>query len=156
MIPNRPAGLKLTALKDVGTDSDTDWFYIKKGETKHAGDNDTTGIMDGMDTIFVKREKIDGKYFAFNEKGQTEEKYEDFLWTVKKTYKVDVTAFVKANAYVPHIAPKDRWVLQNPNTYTAEVIPDDDYDISQKNTIWAVSRKGYRLLTIKQVIIIIY
>jgi glucan-binding YG repeat protein len=228
---SRPTGwFKIDGSEDVGTDSDTDWYYIKKGEAKHAGDNDTMGIMDGKDTIYVKREKIDGKYFAFNEKGQmqdglqyiggnmyyfnsdgymqtgkqsnveegdddtynyyfttknsgngkgytgekdgylywngkrleadddykifkvdgayyvvntkgkcqksnskkydverydgqTEEKYEGFHWTGKKTYKVDVTPFVKKNACVPHIALKDSWVLQNPDTNAAEIIP---------------------------------
>jgi glucan-binding YG repeat protein len=68
---SRPTGwFKIDGSEDVGTDSDTDWYYIKKGEAKHATAADGQGIMDGSDPVYVKREKIDGKYFAFNEKGQ--------------------------------------------------------------------------------------
>ena len=68
---SRPTGwFKIDGSEDVGTDADTDWYYIKKGEAKHASTADFMGIYDGDDPVYVKREKIDGKWFAFNEKGQ--------------------------------------------------------------------------------------
>ena len=71
---SRPTGwFKIDGSEDVGTSDDTDWYYIKKGEAKHATKDDTMGIMDGKDQVYVKREKIDGKYFAFNEKGQMQD-----------------------------------------------------------------------------------
>jgi glucan-binding YG repeat protein len=61
----------LDGSESVGTDTDTDWYYIKNGEAKTADINkDGLGIMDGDDEVFTARIKVDGKYFAFNEKGQ--------------------------------------------------------------------------------------
>ena len=71
---SRPTGwFQIDGSEDVGTNDDTDWYYIKKGEAKHATESDTMGITDGGDPVYVKREKIDGKYFAFNEKGQMQD-----------------------------------------------------------------------------------
>jgi glucan-binding YG repeat protein len=58
--------------EDVGSDSDTDWYYFKKGEAKHADYGDLNGLTDDGKQVGVMREKIDGKYFAFNLKGQME------------------------------------------------------------------------------------
>ena len=71
---SRPTGwFQIDGSEDVGTSDDTKWYYIKKGEAKHAGAEDTMHIKDGKDEVFVKREKIDGKYFAFNEKGEMQD-----------------------------------------------------------------------------------
>jgi glucan-binding YG repeat protein len=78
---SRPTGwFQIDGSEDVGTQDDTDWYYIKKGEAKHAdqllkadGGKDDTGLTDDGDPVFRKREKIDGKYFAFNEKGQMQD-----------------------------------------------------------------------------------
>jgi glucan-binding YG repeat protein len=68
---SRPTGwFQIDGSEDVGTDSDTKWYYIKKGEAKHASGADFAGIRDGSNKVYVKREKIDGKWFAFDEKGQ--------------------------------------------------------------------------------------
>jgi glucan-binding YG repeat protein len=58
--------------EDVGTDDDTDWYYIDDGEVKYAeptSDNEAT-YDDSHNMVYVAREKINGKYFAFNEVGQ--------------------------------------------------------------------------------------
>jgi glucan-binding YG repeat protein len=71
---SRPTGwFQIDGSEDVGSQDDTKWYYIKKGVAKHADATDTMGIMDGKDQVFVKREKIDGKYFAFNEKGEMQD-----------------------------------------------------------------------------------
>ncbi|WP_194611428.1 N-acetylmuramoyl-L-alanine amidase family protein [Clostridium vitabionis] len=62
--------MQIDGAEDVGTDTDTDWYYFKKGEAKHADASDVNGLRDDGDPVYVMREKIDGKYFAFNEKGQ--------------------------------------------------------------------------------------
>jgi hypothetical protein len=62
--------MQIDGAEDVGTDTDTDWYYFKKGEAKHADASDYNGLKDDGDPVYVMREKIDGKYFAFNEKGQ--------------------------------------------------------------------------------------
>jgi glucan-binding YG repeat protein len=71
---SRPTGwFQIDGSEDVGTSDDTDWYYIKKGEAKHATiADDVNGLHDDSETpnVYVKREKIDGKYFAFNEDGQ--------------------------------------------------------------------------------------
>jgi glucan-binding YG repeat protein len=64
--------MQIDGSEDVGTDSDTDWYYFKKGEAKHADAGDVNGLSDGGKQVGVMREKIDGKYFAFNLKGQME------------------------------------------------------------------------------------
>ena len=55
--------------EDVGTDGDTDWYYVDDGEVKHA-DNDDYVVTDDDGPVYVARIKVNGKYFAFNEKGQ--------------------------------------------------------------------------------------
>ena len=59
--------------EDVGTDEDTDWYYIKDGKAKHAEVSDFRGIKDGDDDVMVARIKVEGKWFAFNEKGQMQD-----------------------------------------------------------------------------------
>ena len=57
--------------EDVGTENDTNWYYFKKGEAEKADwTKDHTGMTDDGDAVVVARIKVDGKYFAFNEKGQ--------------------------------------------------------------------------------------
>ncbi len=57
--------------EDVGTDDDTDWYYIDDGEVKYAdGGSKDFATYDDDGAVYVQRIKIDGKYFAFNEKGQ--------------------------------------------------------------------------------------
>jgi len=87
---SRPTGwFQIDGSEDVGTSDDTKWYYIKKGAAKHAsaGTDEITkgmdlakanvgdfqGIWDGNDPVIVKREKIDGKWFAFNEKGEMQD-----------------------------------------------------------------------------------
>ena len=62
--------------EDVGTDSDTDWYYFDKGEAEHADATEkdlATYDGDGK-PVYVAKIKVDSskgkKYFAFNEKGQ--------------------------------------------------------------------------------------
>ena len=62
--------------EDVGTDSDTDWYYFDKGEAEHADATEkdrATWDGDGK-PVYVAKIKVDSskgkKYFAFNEKGQ--------------------------------------------------------------------------------------
>ena len=55
--------------EDVGTDGDTDWYYVDDGEVKHA-DADDFATFDDDGAVYVARIKVNGKYFAFNEKGQ--------------------------------------------------------------------------------------
>ena len=58
---------------DLGTDDDTDWYFIDNGEVKHAETSDYATDDDGG-AVYVARIKVDSskgkKYFAFNEKGQ--------------------------------------------------------------------------------------
>ena len=58
--------------EDVGTDDDTDWYYIDDGEVKYAKPETKNFATYDEDKaqVYVVREKIDGKYFSFNEKGQ--------------------------------------------------------------------------------------
>ena len=59
--------------EDMGTDSDTDWYYIDDGEITYAKGEDAAGMTDDGDQVYVMRKKIKAsgnKYFAFNEKGQ--------------------------------------------------------------------------------------
>lgn len=57
--------------EDVGTENDTNWYYFKKGEAEKADlSKDNTGMTEDGDAVITARIKIDGKYFAFNEKGQ--------------------------------------------------------------------------------------
>ena len=61
--------------KDVGTDSDTDWYYIDDGEVKYAEPTykNLATYDEDKKPVYVSREKIDGKYFAFNEVGQMQD-----------------------------------------------------------------------------------
>ena len=61
--------------KDVGTDSDTDWYYIDDGEVKYADNpaKDYATYDENHKMVYITREKIDGKYFAFNEVGQMQD-----------------------------------------------------------------------------------
>ena len=62
--------------EDVGTDSDTDWYYFDKGEAEHAdATKKDLATYDGDgEPVYVAKIKVDSskgkKYFAFNEKGQ--------------------------------------------------------------------------------------
>ena len=58
--------------KDVGTDSDTDWYYVDDGEVKHADklQKDFATYDEDKKPVYVARIKVEGKYFAFNEDGQ--------------------------------------------------------------------------------------
>ncbi len=60
--------------EDMGTDTDTDWYYIDDGEITYAKAEDkAANVKDGDDDVYVMRKKIKAsgnKYFAFNEKGQ--------------------------------------------------------------------------------------
>ena len=63
--------IEIDGSEDVGTDTDTDWYYFDKGEAEHADSGDYTGLTDEDGyAVYVMREKINGKYFAFNENGQ--------------------------------------------------------------------------------------
>lgn len=61
---------EIAGSEDAKTDNDVDWYYFDKSEAKHAEAADANGLTDDGDTVYVKREKINGKYFAFNEQGQ--------------------------------------------------------------------------------------
>ena len=62
--------------EDVGTDSDTDWYFFDDGEAEHAdATNKDLATYDGDGKpVYVAKIKVDSskgkKYFAFNEKGQ--------------------------------------------------------------------------------------
>lgn len=62
--------------EDVGTDSDTDWYYFDKGEAEHADatEKDLATYDGNGKPVYVAKIKVDSskgkKYFAFNEKGQ--------------------------------------------------------------------------------------
>ena len=62
--------------EDVGTDSDTDWYFFDDGEAEHAdATNKDLATYDGNGKpVYVAKIKVDSskgkKYFAFNEKGQ--------------------------------------------------------------------------------------
>ena len=60
--------------EDLGTDDDTDWYFIDDGEVKHANTSDDYATDDDGGAVYVARIKVDsskGKmYFAFNEVGQ--------------------------------------------------------------------------------------
>ncbi len=63
--------------EDVGTDSDTDWYFFDDGEAKHADANANSkdyATDDEDGPVYVAKIKVDSakgkKYFAFNENGQ--------------------------------------------------------------------------------------
>lgn len=61
--------------EDVGTDSDTDWYFFDDGEAEHADANAKDYATDDEDgPVYVAKIKVDSakgkKYFAFNENGQ--------------------------------------------------------------------------------------
>jgi glucan-binding YG repeat protein len=65
--------VEIDGSEDVGTDDETDWYYFDKGEAKHAdlSASDNTGLTDDDgNQVYMMREKINGKYFAFNQNGQ--------------------------------------------------------------------------------------
>ena len=65
---------QMDGAKDVGTDSDTDWYYIDDGEVTYADSTKDFATYDeDGEEVYVTREKINGKYFAFNEKGQMQD-----------------------------------------------------------------------------------
>ena len=59
---------EIAGSEDVGTEDDTDWYYFKKGEAKKATDADEVTGTDNK-TYFRVKEKINGKYFCFDENG---------------------------------------------------------------------------------------
>ena len=59
--------------EDVGTDGDTDWYYVDDGDIKHANVADDYATNDDDGAVYVARIKVEGKYFAFNEKGQMQD-----------------------------------------------------------------------------------
>lgn len=60
--------------EDVGTDSDTDWYFFDDGEAEHADVAKDYATHDEDGAVYVAKIKVDSskgkKYFAFNEKGQ--------------------------------------------------------------------------------------
>ena len=66
---------KIDGSDDVGTSDDTKWYYIDKGNAKHADEaKDFSGIYkDDGTPVFSARIKVDGKYFAFNENGEMQD-----------------------------------------------------------------------------------
>ena len=61
--------------EDVGTDSDTDWYFFDDGEAEHADVTKDGATYDGDGKmVYVAKIKVDSskgkKYFAFNENGQ--------------------------------------------------------------------------------------
>jgi glucan-binding YG repeat protein len=71
---SRPTGwFEIDGSEDVnGENADTKWYYVKDGKAKHAdmSATDANRLTDEGKPVYVKREKINGKYFAFNEKGE--------------------------------------------------------------------------------------
>ena len=68
--------IELDGSKDVGTENDTNWYFIDNGEAVHAsnvigGDDYATNDDDGPVFVYSKKIKDSGnKYFAFDEKGK--------------------------------------------------------------------------------------
>ena len=65
---------QIDGAENLDADGDTDWYYIDDGEIKYAdgGANDFA-TYDDDGAVYVQRIKIEGKYFAFNEKGQMQD-----------------------------------------------------------------------------------
>ena len=62
---------QIDGAEDVGTDDDTDWYYIDDGKVKYAdGGSADYATSDDDGPVFVQRMKLEGKYFSFNEVGQ--------------------------------------------------------------------------------------
>ncbi len=62
---------EMDGAEDVGDDDETSWYYIDDGEVKYAdGGAADFATYDDDGPVYVSKIKIDGKYFAFNEKGQ--------------------------------------------------------------------------------------
>ena len=63
---------EIDGAEDMGTDNDTDWYYIDDGEVLYAdgGAKDFATYDADGEPVYVQRMKVEGKYFAFNEKGQ--------------------------------------------------------------------------------------
>ena len=65
---------EIDGAEDVGTDGDTDWYYVDDGEIKYAdGGTKDYATNDDDGAVYVQRMKLDGKYFAINEKGQMQD-----------------------------------------------------------------------------------
>ena len=58
--------------EDVGSENDTDWYYVDNGEIEYAdgGEKDRATYDADGDPIYIQRIRINSRYFAFNEKGQ--------------------------------------------------------------------------------------
>ena len=64
---------QIDGAEDLGANNDTDWYYFKDGKAKKADKTkpaDNSGLTDDGAPVYVAKIKVEGKYFAFNEKGQ--------------------------------------------------------------------------------------
>ncbi len=60
---------QIDGAEDLDADGDTDWYYIDDGEVKYAdGGSKDFATYDDDGAVYVQRIKVEGKYFAFNEK----------------------------------------------------------------------------------------
>ena len=74
---NRVDGwLLLDGSYSVGKEDDEDWYFFKKGEAKYADENrdvisvlNSKGYNDFTDPRIRQREKVEGKYFCFDQNG---------------------------------------------------------------------------------------
>ena len=65
---------QIDGAENLDADGDTDWYYIDDGEIKYADDGaNDFATYDDDGAVYVQRIKIEGKYFAFNEKGQMQD-----------------------------------------------------------------------------------
>ena len=65
---------QIDGAENLDADGDTDWYYIDDGEIKYAdGGTADLATYDDDGAVYVQRIKIEGKYFAFNEKGQMQD-----------------------------------------------------------------------------------
>lgn len=65
---------QIDGAENLDADGDTDWYYIDDGEIKYAdGGAADLATYDDDGAVYVQRIKIEGKYFAFNEKGQMQD-----------------------------------------------------------------------------------
>ena len=65
---------QIDGAEDLDADGDTDWYYIDDGEVKYAdGGSKDFATYDDDGAVYVQRIKVEGKYFAFNEKGQMQD-----------------------------------------------------------------------------------
>ena len=64
---------QIDGAEDLSANNDTDWYYFKDGKAKKADKTkpaDNSGLTDDGAPVYVAKIKVEGKYFAFNEKGQ--------------------------------------------------------------------------------------